>query len=99
MVVGDWGLPPQDTRRRAVKSSTGMRGLPTIRVIIVEAKLLTDTHSRSAEGTKGIQSTNGFIGATWGPCMIADRSVLTVHAATLITLIRKQVLITVTSAW
>lgn len=48
MVMGDWGLPPQDSRRRALKSSTGMSGLPTMRVIMVEARLLTDTHSRSA---------------------------------------------------
>lgn len=53
MVVGDWGLPPQDSRRRALKSSTGMRGLPTIRVIMVEATLLTDTHSRSVGTSDG----------------------------------------------
>jgi hypothetical protein len=52
MVVGDWGLPPQDTRRRELKSSTWRRGLPIIKVIMVEAKLLTDTHSRSAGGEK-----------------------------------------------
>jgi len=71
MVAGDWGLPPQDSRRRELKSSTGRSGLPTIKVIMVEATLLTDTHSRSTRQQGTIQATTRLEGRRVGwkpPC-------------------------------
>jgi hypothetical protein len=47
-----------------VRSSTGMRGLVTIRVIMVDAKLLTDTRSRSV----GQQTAAGQRGQTQTVC-------------------------------
>lgn len=64
--AGDWGEPPQETRRRQLRSSCSTRGLLTSMVIMVAATLLQLTRSRSRssngwEGHRGQGNTHGEI--------------------------------------
>lgn len=68
--AGDCGEPPQETRRRQLRSSCSTRGLLTSIVIMVAATLLQLTRSRSAprdEGRGGVETTTKALLPFWAP--------------------------------